>query len=172
MSMTTCSECKREISTTADTCPHCGHRQKPNYTKGCLIAFLITVSIPFLLIYLFFSIPSCMGVLTGSENVPEKRARASVVNLEFFEILNPRDRSTGSTYADFKFQLQNTSDKPVRGQLWLYGYDKDGFECYEYLYEVLTRLNPRQQMKKVSEIWFDVGVYKQIDTFRAEFKEL
>ena len=33
MAMTTCKECKAQISTTAETCPHCG--AKPRRTSGC-----------------------------------------------------------------------------------------------------------------------------------------
>jgi RNA polymerase subunit RPABC4/transcription elongation factor Spt4 len=36
MATTKCLDCKKEVSTTADKCPHCGSNV-PSYTKGILM---------------------------------------------------------------------------------------------------------------------------------------
>lgn len=49
MAMTKCKECGKEVSSTAEMCPHCGH--KPKRTSGCamiaavFIAVVVVVSV-------------------------------------------------------------------------------------------------------------------------------
>lgn len=45
MAMTKCHECKKDISTTAAACPHCGAKPKPK-TSGCAWLALIFIAIP------------------------------------------------------------------------------------------------------------------------------
>ncbi len=47
MALTKCKECKKEVSTTAKTCPHCGVKNPGMTTKqtlgGCLVLILLAV---------------------------------------------------------------------------------------------------------------------------------
>jgi ABC-type ATPase with predicted acetyltransferase domain len=52
MALTKCKECGKEISTTANKCPHCGYDFVPGQTlKGCLVLVIIIVTISFALAY-------------------------------------------------------------------------------------------------------------------------
>jgi hypothetical protein len=62
MALAPCRECKKEVSTTAKTCPSCGVAHPANATLaaadamqscGCLLTVLITLPILFFLFLLF-----------------------------------------------------------------------------------------------------------------------
>jgi hypothetical protein len=95
---------------------------------------------------------------------------AANVDLLVSEITHKRTKSTGSVEANWKIDLRNNTERKLRGQLWVCGYDKDGFECYKNLYEVLTTLQPNEERKLYHELWFDVGQYQKCATFKFEMK--
>jgi len=51
MALKPCKECKKEVSTQARKCPHCGvSYPTKNITQGCLVALILIVCIPFLVV--------------------------------------------------------------------------------------------------------------------------
>lgn len=48
MAMTKCHECKKDISTTAAACPHCGAKPKPK-TSGCAWIAAVIIGVPMFL---------------------------------------------------------------------------------------------------------------------------
>lgn len=103
---------------------------------------------------------------------PEQSTGAEVKPVEIVEwsVTFNKRRSTGSVLADWKFHLRNNSESRKIGQLFLLGYDKDGFECYQNIFEVLTTIPAGGEVKKIHEAFFNVGVYDKIDKFGIVWK--
>jgi len=93
------------------------------------------------------------------------------VNIVAWKIQNAKETGRGSVYAEWKFHLKNESNQPKRGQLWLYGEDKDGFQCYDNVYEVMTRIPPYGEIKKIEEVFFPAGKYDPIETWEIVWKQ-
>ena len=66
MALRACNECKKEISTSAEVCPHCGYKQKQ--PSGCLILFVGFIIISFLSV-LFSAISDFSADKSNSTNV-------------------------------------------------------------------------------------------------------
>src|SRR5712664_3558795 len=45
MALHPCKECKKELSTDAKFCPHCGKKVGMSTAKGCLVVFLVLIGI-------------------------------------------------------------------------------------------------------------------------------
>ena len=94
------------------------------------------------------------------------------VEIVEWDVTYKSSRSTGSVRANWKIHLRNGSGKESRGHLWLYGVDKDGFQCFENLYQVFTTIPPRGEIKRIEEVFFQPGEYEKIDKFRIAWKPM
>jgi hypothetical protein len=127
---------------------------------------LITLVVPPVTFVSLFTIRSS----TSATQFDASRAIPSAVDIVEWDVSIKDSRSTGSVHANWKFHLRNRSERPRVGQLWLYGYDKDGFECYQNVYEILTTIPPGGELKKIEEAFFEPGVYQKIDKFKIVWK--
>ncbi len=95
---------------------------------------------------------------------------SQVVEIVEWDVTYKSSRTTGSVQADWRFSLTNNATSRTRGQLWLYGIDKDGFQCYENVYEVYTDIPAQGDLKRIHEIHFEPGEYERIETFKIVWK--
>lgn len=66
MALSNCKECKKEVSTKADRCPHCGIKNPTTKASEVFVGALFLVAI-------VFGVSKC----TGSDPKPEDKARAA-----------------------------------------------------------------------------------------------
>ena len=67
MALTTCKECKKEVSTEAKTCPHCGVREPAVTEKSKLRSALVFAAL----------VGGCVAIASTTGRTPEERAAAS-----------------------------------------------------------------------------------------------
>lgn len=96
-------------------------------------------------------------------------AKAAVEIVEW-SVTPGKEDSIGSIRAEWKIHLRNNSQTPQVGGVWLYGYDKNGFQCYENVHEVVTVIPPGGEFKVISRAFFSRGEYDRIQKFGMIWK--
>jgi hypothetical protein len=122
--------------------------------------------IPLLSIVVLIGLVAVILVSMSSEIGSGKGVKIVEWSLE-----STKQSATGSVYANWKFHLKNESNIPKHGQLWLYGKDKDGFQCYKRPYQTLTRIPPKGEIKKIEEVFFTAEKDDLIETWEIVWKQ-
>jgi hypothetical protein len=97
MALGNCKECKKEVSTKADRCPHCGIKNPTTKAKDVLVGLLA-------LVFIGFVVSKC----SGSDSKTADRATATKTSAE-------TERERAEKNAQCKSDLQCWGDRAIVG---------------------------------------------------------
>jgi hypothetical protein len=118
MAMTKCHECKKDISTTATACPHCGAKPKPK-TSGCAWLALIFIAIP-VVFGIFMSEGRKQEIAAQSAANQARAAEQAKAEAARLAAMTPEQRAEEQKKADAALMAQMREAARRDGLLWNY----------------------------------------------------
>ncbi len=108
MALITCPECKKEISDSANSCPHCGYvinenKSKPKKKKGCFTWVLVIIVLLLAFIYYY-------GKNSGSSSTDSYSTTSINVSVE-----NVRISKDHSNAWAVKGSIRNNTTRSIKG---------------------------------------------------------